>query len=73
MSPNSLNEPATPIVAPNLPSLASLLTSRSLFVQTVPTPIPATIERAMSELPCVKGAAMTLKADRTSPSRWLVP
>lgn len=42
MSPSSLNDCAAPMVAPMRRSFASAPTSASVFVQTVPTPAPAT-------------------------------
>src|SRR6266849_1094993 len=55
ISPNSLNDPAIPIVAPSLPSLASEDTAASLFVQTVPIPSPATMEMSANGTPFANG------------------
>lgn len=72
MSPNSLNEPAIPIVAPRLPSLASEDTAASLFVQTVPIPSPATMEMNASGTPLVKGISPMVSADTATPQRTVV-
>lgn len=54
ISPNSLKEPATPIVAPIAFSAASLLTRASEFVHTTPMPMPATIQVIINNVPVTK-------------------
>src|SRR5215204_2766813 len=69
MSPNSLNEPATPIVAPICPCWARVLTNESVFVQTVPMPIPARTATIPRATPSMNGTRMTLIPASPKPRR----
>lgn len=60
------------MLAPRLDSLASELTNVSLFVQTVPTPIPAMTTTPIRTGPVAKVITVTPSAANKSPMSTVV-
>ncbi len=67
ISPNSLKDPAIPTVCPKAPFFAKELTSVSVLVHTIPTPIPETIDMRISTIPLTNGIRITLIAESMRP------